>query len=117
MQARILNLLADLRDERQIADRIAVMYLGRVVEHGPAGQVIEEPAHPYTRALLSAVPRGLPGRERERRILAGDIPSGLNPPPGCPFHPRCPVAVDRCRTEVPALRTGTGDTGAACHLV
>ncbi len=118
IQAQILNLIFrlvkemrltmifishDLSVVKHIADRIAVMYLGRIVELGPAVEVFERPLHPYTKALVSAVPVPDPVREKTRRriILAGDPPSPLHPPPGCPFHPRCSHAIDRCKTEVP----------------
>ena len=121
VQAQILNLIAALcRDEsltmifishdlavvRHVAKTIAVMYLGRIVEQGPAKEVFDRPMHPYTQALLSAAP--LPDPELERRrsriILRGDPPSPMNPPGGCPFHPRCPIAEDRCAHAVPGLR-------------
>jgi oligopeptide transport system ATP-binding protein len=120
IQAQIINLLARLSREMQltlifishdlsvvkhISDRIAVMYLGKIVELGPAAQVFERPLHPYAKALVSAVPIPDPEREkkRERIILAGDPPSPLNPPGGCPFHPRCPYAVADCARVVPKL--------------
>jgi oligopeptide transport system ATP-binding protein len=125
IQAQILNLIAELRRKmglslifishdlgvvKHIADRVAVMYLGRVVELGPAESVIGSPVHPYTRALVSAVPHHDPEREKDRRriVLPGDPPSPLNPPPGCAFHPRCIHAKDTCRAAVPALRTFAG---------
>jgi oligopeptide/dipeptide ABC transporter ATP-binding protein len=100
----------DLGVVKHIADRVAVMYLGRVVELGPAESVIGSPVHPYTRALVSAVPHHDPEREKDRRriVLPGDPPSPLNPPPGCAFHPRCIHAKDTCRAAVPALRTFAG---------
>ena len=120
IQAQVVNLFADLQESlgltyvfiahdlsvvRQISDRIAVMYLGRLVEIGPTEELIRRPAHPYTAALLSAVP--VPtvgaGTERERTTLPGDVPSPISPPSGCRFHPRCPLATDRCRTEEPVL--------------
>lgn len=120
IQSQIINLLAKLTKEmgltmifishdlsvvKHISDRIAVMYLGRIVELGPAAAVFEKPAHPYTRALVSAVPIPDPERERQRQrlVLAGDPPSPMNPPEGCAFHPRCPYAEKACRAGVPAL--------------
>jgi len=132
IQAQIINLLARLSREmgltllfishdlsvvKHIADRIAVMYLGRIVELGPAAEVIEKPLHPYTKALISAIPIPDPRREaqRARILLPGDPPSPLNPPGGCPFHPRCLYAVDRCAQVVPALESfGRSARQAAC---
>ncbi|HTI98682.1 MAG TPA: oligopeptide/dipeptide ABC transporter ATP-binding protein [Dongiaceae bacterium] len=122
IQAQIINLLAELSRDmgltlifishdlsvvRHISDRIAVMYLGKIVELGPAAEVFDRPLHPYTRALVSAVPIPDPEREqkRQRIILSGDPPSPLNPPAGCPFHPRCAYAVAACAQEVPRLET------------
>ncbi|OGV70768.1 MAG: peptide ABC transporter substrate-binding protein [Lentisphaerae bacterium RIFOXYB12_FULL_65_16] len=129
VQSQIINLLLDLREKhhlsylfishdlgvvRLISHRVAVMYLGRIVETGNTRSVIETPRHPYTRALVSAVP--VPGRDRARRIiLHGEVPSPARPPPGCPFHPRCPEAMDVCRREVPTARTVDGIT-VQCHL-
>jgi oligopeptide transport system ATP-binding protein len=133
VQAQVINLLADLQDElgltyvfvahdlsvvRQVSDRIAVMYLGRIVELGPAERVATRPVHPYTEALLSAVPVPDPdiGARRERIVLRGDVPSPINPPSGCRFHPRCPHATDICRTEEPPLVQHLPDGHvAACH--
>ena len=125
IQAQIINLLARLSRElgltlifishdlavvKHISDRIAVMYLGRLVELGPATEVFARPAHPYTRALVSAVPLPDPDRERSRArlILAGDPPSPMNPPAGCAFHPRCPFAEARCREARPELAPHAG---------
>lgn len=131
VQAQIVNLLQDLQREhgiaylfvahdlavvKHISRRLLVMYLGRIVEAGDAETVCRAPKHPYTRALLSAVPVVDPVSKRSRVVLAGDVPSPIHPPGGCPFHPRCPVAEARCRTEVPALRELAPGHQAACHL-
>lgn len=134
IQAQIINLLEKLSREmeltlifishdlsvvKHIADRIAVMYLGKIVEIGPATQVIENPRHPYTRALVSAVPVPDPDKERERKriLLPGDPPSPMNPPSGCSFHPRCAYATDACKKAVPALHdTGAGSQAACDRL-
>jgi len=134
IQAQIINLLAQLRREmgltlifishdlsvvKHISDRIAVMYLGKIVELGPATEVFEHPLHPYTKALVSAVPIPDPAREtkRQRIILAGDPPSPLNPPTGCAFHPRCAYAIGECACEVPALvKFGTTQEAACMRL-
>jgi oligopeptide/dipeptide ABC transporter ATP-binding protein len=133
IQAQIVNLLEDLQDAERltylfishdlkivqhICDRIAVMYLGRIVELAEARTLYREPKHPYTKALLSAVPRIDPKSRRERIILTGDVPSPLAPPPGCPFHPRCPVAdkPKACFAELPKLRVLANGTQAACHV-
>jgi oligopeptide/dipeptide ABC transporter ATP-binding protein len=142
IQAQVINLMADLRERlgltyimvshdlsmvRYISERVAVMYLGRIVEIGPCDAVFETPRHPYTRALLAAIPLPDPKRERarERRALQGDVPSPAQPPSGCVFHPRCPLATARCRDETPHLRianTEIAPTGSdrrqplvACH--
>jgi oligopeptide/dipeptide ABC transporter ATP-binding protein len=101
---------------RHIADRIAVMYLGKIVELGPATAVFERPLHPYTRALVSAVPVPDPVREklRQRVVLAGDPPSPLNPPAGCAFHPRCAFATPACQAKVPALEPFDPERKVAC---
>jgi oligopeptide/dipeptide ABC transporter ATP-binding protein len=132
IQAQIINLLMDLQDEFQlsylfvahdlavvehISHRVAVMYLGRIVEMTDKQSLFEMPLHPYSEALLSAVP--IPkasARERKRVILTGDVPSPINPPPGCHFHARCPYAMPRCKTEVPALREVMPGHLASCHL-
>jgi oligopeptide/dipeptide ABC transporter, ATP-binding protein, C-terminal domain len=129
IQAQIINLLGKLSREmgltlifishdlsvvKHISDRIAVMYLGRIVELGPATQVIERPLHPYTKSLVSAVPIPDPTRRRERIVLSGDPPSPLNPPGGCPFHPRCPWAIADCAKIVPQLEKFDSAQEAAC---
>jgi peptide/nickel transport system ATP-binding protein len=131
IQAQILNLLLelqqrfglaylfishDLRVVRHLSRRVAVMYLGRIVESAPAERMYERPQHPYTQALLSAVPVPEPGSGRRRIALVGDVPSPLDPPPGCPFHPRCPKAIERCSIERPLLREVAPNHFAACHL-
>jgi oligopeptide/dipeptide ABC transporter ATP-binding protein len=131
VQAQILNLLIDLRRQfgltylfiahnldvvRYISDRIAVMYLGALVELGPTGEVYENPRHPYTRALISAAPVADPSAERQGRILlSGELPSAANPPAGCRFHTRCPLAQPICVEEVPALRQLSPGHLSACH--
>ncbi len=134
IQSQILNLISKLCREmeltmifishdisvvRYLSDRIAVMYLGKLVEIGPASEVVDRPLHPYTRALVSAVPIPNPvlERQRQRIILQGDPPSPLNPPPGCSFHPRCPFAVPACNLEVPELAKKEEDRFAACIRV
>ena len=133
IQAQIINLLEDLQARyrltylfvahdlsvvRHISDRVAVMYLGRIVELADRQALYEDPRHPYTKALLSAVPIPDPAVEatRHRTVLAGEVPSPLSPPSGCVFHPRCPIAVARCREEVPALREVDSRHLAACLL-
>jgi len=132
VKAQIVNLLDDLQQELGLAllfishdlaivehmtHRVAVMYLGKIVEVAPKRNIFAAPRHPYTRALLSAVPVPEPGAARQRIILKGDVPSPINPPAGCRFHTRCPYVFERCRTEEPELRlTGDGRHFAACHL-
>ncbi len=131
IQAQIVNLLSDLQQRRGLAylfiahdlpvvehlsRRVAVMYLGRIVEEGEARAVCRRPFHPYTRALLSAVPTVDPDARRQRLVLAGEAPSPIHPPPGCPFHPRCPLAEERCRVEPPFLRQIQSGRRVACHL-
>ena len=131
VKAQIVNLLQDLQRDlglallfishdlaivQHITHRVAVMYLGQIVEIGPKARIFGVPAHPYTRALLSAVPLMQPGLERNRIILKGDVPSPIAPPRGCRFHTRCPVAFDRCMVEAPQLRQRDPGHWAACHL-
>jgi oligopeptide/dipeptide ABC transporter ATP-binding protein len=131
VQAQIINLLQDLQRERGVAylfvahdlavighisHRVMVMYLGKIVETGPVKPVVQTPRHPYTQALISAVPQIDPGTRRQRLILPGEMPSPMDPPAGCPFHPRCPVAEARCRIERPELREIAPGHYAACHL-
>ena len=131
VKAQIVNLLQDLQREFGLAllfishdlaivehmtHRVAVMYLGKIVEIAPRRQIFASPGHPYTKALLSAVPIPEPGAERTPIILKGDVPSPVNPPKGCRFHTRCPLAFDRCRVEAPELRLKGEDQWVACHL-
>jgi oligopeptide transport system ATP-binding protein len=132
IQAQIVNLLGDLQDEldlsflfiahdlhvvEHVSKRVAVMYLGRIVELANAEDIYESPKHPYTKALLSAAPEPDPHAHKKRLILEGDVPSPLDPPPGCSFHPRCPIAEKGlCDREVPGLRTLAPGHEVACHL-
>jgi len=129
VQAQIINLLLDLREKyglaylfishdlsvvSHISQRVAVMYLGKIVEHGPTAAIIHSPKHPYTRALIEAVP--VPGdRRRGKLVLSGNIPSPANPPAGCPFHPRCPEVMGKCRETFPRERD-EGTQRVSCHL-
>jgi oligopeptide/dipeptide ABC transporter ATP-binding protein len=134
VRAQVINLLEDLKTEfgvsylfishdlsvvEHIADRVAVMYLGTLVEVGGRDQIWRTPQHPYTKALLAAAPIANPkiARMRQRTVLQGELPSPLNPPAGCPFHSRCPIAQDRCRSERPELRPVSNGAQAACHFV
>ena len=106
----------DLRIIKHFCDRVMVMYLGNVVEIGTKEAVYEKRRHPYTQALLSAIPNVKSKEPQERILLTGDIPSPVNPPSGCPFHPRCRYCTERCKTEKPQLRTMADGTQVACHL-
>jgi len=131
VQAQVINLLDDLQREfalsylfvahdlavvQHISHRVAVMYLGRIVELARTGDLFDAPQHPYTEALLSAVPIPDPTTQKKRIILAGDVPSPISPPSGCRFHTRCPYAFDRCRREEPTLAEVRPGHFAACHL-
>jgi oligopeptide/dipeptide ABC transporter ATP-binding protein len=132
IQAQVINLMMDLQREKRlsylfiahdlavvehISHRIAVMYLGRIVEYAEKKTLFTQPRHPYTEALLAAVPVPNPKLRREKRLLQGDVPSPINPPPGCTFHTRCPYVQDRCRQEVPVLKEIAPGHGVSCHLV
>jgi oligopeptide/dipeptide ABC transporter ATP-binding protein len=133
IQAQILTLLERLQAELKLAylfiahdlavvshisNDVAVMYLGKIVEKAPSGRLYENPLHPYTKCLMSAIPKSRPGAGRQRIIPKGEVPSAMNPPAGCPFHPRCPWAFDRCPVEVPHLLPAAGepDHVVSCHL-
>jgi oligopeptide/dipeptide ABC transporter ATP-binding protein len=131
IQAQVINLMMDLQREKQlsylfiahdlavvehISHRIAVMYLGKIVEYADKRTLFTNPQHPYTEALLSAVPVPNPKLKRAKRLLQGDVPSPINPPPGCTFHTRCPYAEARCRVEVPQLTEISPGHGVSCHL-
>ena len=131
VQAQILNLLRDLQKQFRLAylfishniavtafmsQRIGVMYLGRLVEIGPSREIVNEPLHPTRMALINAVPEAAPGQRGRKRSLSGDVPSPINRPPGCPFHPRCPWVQAICKTDLPPLREIVPDHFAACHF-
>ncbi len=132
IQSQILNLLKSLQKElgitylfvahdlsvvEHISDRVGVMYLGKMVEMSTREKLFRTPLHPYTQALLSAIPVADPRRKRDRIVLTGEIPSPVNPPSGCRFHPRCPLAIDRCKVDEPLFEEKRPDHWAACHLV
>jgi oligopeptide/dipeptide ABC transporter, ATP-binding protein, C-terminal domain len=132
IQSQVINLLEDLQEQfqlsyifiahdlsvvRHISDHVGVMYLGSLVEKAPTDELFAQPLHPYTKALLSSIPIPNPKRKRERIVLSGEIPSPLNLPAGCHFHPRCPYATERCKSETPAYREVGSDHFVACHLV
>jgi oligopeptide/dipeptide ABC transporter ATP-binding protein len=132
VQAQVLNLMMDLQEElglaylfvshdlgvvEHIGHRVAVMYLGRIVELAEKEALFENPLHPYSKALMAAAPIADPHAKRERIVLQGDVPSPIDPPPGCTFHTRCPFAFDRCKVEEPKLKAGADGRLTACHLV
>jgi len=131
IQAQVINLLMDLQNElglsylfiahdlavvEHISHRVAVMYLGRIVEYTDKKSLFKNPQHPYTEALLSAVPIPDPEIKREKVILEGDVPSPINPPSGCHFHTRCPYATEQCRVETPVLKEQAPGHWVSCHL-
>jgi oligopeptide/dipeptide ABC transporter ATP-binding protein len=132
IQSQILNLLRDLQEEfgltylfiahnlavvKYISDRVGVMYLGKIVELAETAELFKRPLHPYTQALLSAIPEPDPTRRSKRIILTGDVPSPINPPSGCRFHTRCPVAHEMCKRVVPPFAEGAAGHPVACHAV
>ncbi|MCS4485619.1 ABC transporter ATP-binding protein [Staphylococcus americanisciuri] len=132
VQSQVLNIMAELQEDfglsylfiahdlsvvKHVSDYICVMYLGHIVEQGPAEAIYSRPQHPYTQSLISAIPEIRPGQKKERILLQGDLPSPSDPPHGCPFHTRCPIAQDECRLEKPAYRQVEPDHFAACILL
>ena len=131
IQSQIINLLNDLQQEfglsylfiahdlavvKYISDRVAIMYLGKIVEYAEGEVIYREPAHPYTSSLISAIPVPDPHRKAQRQVLTGDVPSPIDPPAGCHFHPRCPEVVEQCHVEPPQLIARAGGHACACHL-
>ncbi len=131
IRAQIINLLMEIQERfgisyllishdlavvRHAAERTAVLYLGRIVEEGPTEELFRNPLHPYTKGLLSALPVPDPAKRGRDLLIRGEIPSPIDPPPGCPFHPRCPEARDECRTDLPAFRHPAPERKVACHL-
>ena len=131
IQAQVINLMADLKKQfnltymfishdlriiKHFCDRVMVMYLGNVVEIGTKDAIYGKRRHPYTKALLSAIPNIKNPDQTDRILLTGDLPSPVNPPSGCPFHPRCAYCMEKCKTEKPCLRTMADGTQVACHL-
>ncbi len=132
VQAQIINLFIELQEKfkltylfishdlrvvRHISDRVAVMYLGKIVELSTSRELYKNPLHPYTKILISSVPIADPEKKRKPSVLAGDVPSPTNPPPGCSFHPRCPIAAQKCKTHEPELRDIGSGHFVSCHLV
>ena len=132
VQAQIINLFIELQEKlgltylfishdlrvvRHISDRVAVMYLGKIVEFSPSKELYKNPLHPYTKILIASVPIADPQKKRQQSVLKGDVPSPINPPSGCSFHPRCPIAVEKCKTVEPELRDIGSGHYVSCHLV
>lgn len=132
VQSQVLNLLDDLQEEfnlsylfiahdlsvvKHVSDYIGVMYLGHIVEQGPSDEIYNNPKHPYTQALISAIPEIDPEKRKERILLTGDLPSPANPPTGCPFHTRCPIAQEACKTTKPKYKEVSQNHFAACLLI
>jgi oligopeptide transport system ATP-binding protein len=132
IQAQVINLLMELQQKlgltyvfiahdlkvvEHVSSQVAVMYLGKIVEMAKAEDLYRNPKHPYTKALMSAIPVPDPRRKEERIILTGDVPSPINPPSGCHFHPRCPMAIEECKTKVPVLESKAKDHLASCIRV